>query len=87
MVNAYDLSPALRGKSADEQSRVAQAIMAACREGRFPLSAADTRALSEFVIDGIRTTLPLHARLLDNEQFLAGAYDVHWLEHFVEHPG
>jgi acetyl-CoA carboxylase biotin carboxylase subunit len=45
------------------------------------------RALSEFVIDGIRTTLPLHARLLDNEQFLAGAYDVHWLEHFVEHPG
>jgi acetyl-CoA carboxylase biotin carboxylase subunit len=42
------------------------------------------RALSEFVIDGIRTTLPLHVRLLDNKDFAAGAYDVHWLEHFVE---
>jgi acetyl-CoA carboxylase biotin carboxylase subunit len=42
------------------------------------------RALSEFVIDGIKTTLPLHVRLLDNADFAAGAYDVHWLEHFVE---
>ena len=42
------------------------------------------RALAEFVIDGIKTTLPLHARLLTDADFLAGAYDVHWLEHFVE---
>ncbi len=42
------------------------------------------RALGEFVIDGIKTTLPLHARLLEDPEFLAGAYDVHWLEHFVE---
>ncbi len=45
------------------------------------------RALGEFVIDGIKTTLPLHARLLNDPDFLAGNYDVHWLEHFVERGG
>ena len=65
MVNTYDLSPALRGKSPDEQSRVAQAIMAACREGRFPLSAADTRALSEFVVQ------IHHGRAVDDTLLLA----------------
>ena len=45
------------------------------------------RALGEFVIDGIKTTLPLHARLLSDPDFLSGNYDVHWLEHFVEKAG
>jgi acetyl-CoA carboxylase biotin carboxylase subunit len=45
------------------------------------------RALGEFVIDGIKTTLPLHARLLNDPDFQSGAYDVHWLEHFVEQAG
>jgi acetyl-CoA carboxylase biotin carboxylase subunit len=41
------------------------------------------RALREYVIDGIETTIPLHQRLLEAPRFIAGDYDVHWLEKFV----
>jgi acetyl-CoA carboxylase biotin carboxylase subunit len=41
------------------------------------------RALEEYVIGGIETTIPLHQRLLDAPDFVAGAYDIHWLERFV----
>ncbi|MGF1640235.1 MAG: acetyl-CoA carboxylase biotin carboxylase subunit [Rhodospirillales bacterium] len=41
------------------------------------------RALREYVIDGIQTTIPLHQRLLEAPRFIAGDYDVHWLEAFV----
>ena len=41
------------------------------------------RSLEEFVIDGIPTTLPLHRRLVDAPDFVAGRYDVHWLERFA----
>ena len=41
------------------------------------------RALSEFAISGIRTTLPLHRRILDAPDFVAGDYTIHWLERFV----
>jgi acetyl-CoA carboxylase biotin carboxylase subunit len=30
------------------------------------------RALSEFVIEGVKTTAPFHMRLLENEDFLKG---------------
>ena len=30
------------------------------------------RALEEFVIDGMKTTIPLHQRLLDDPEFQAG---------------
>jgi propionyl-CoA carboxylase alpha chain len=42
------------------------------------------RALAEYVIGGIETTIPLHQRLVDDPQFRAGAYDIHWLERFLE---
>ena len=42
------------------------------------------RALDEFVIDGIETTIPLFQRLIANKDFVNGAYDVHWLERFVD---
>jgi acetyl-CoA carboxylase biotin carboxylase subunit len=45
------------------------------------------RALEEYVIGGIETTIPLHQRLLDNDDFRAGRYDIHWLERFLAHPG
>ena len=45
------------------------------------------RALEEYVIGGIETTIPLHQRLVDNADFQAGAYDIHWLERFLGHPG
>jgi acetyl-CoA carboxylase biotin carboxylase subunit len=41
------------------------------------------RALSEMVVDGIRTTLPLHQRIMDDAEFQSGEYTIHWLERFV----
>jgi acetyl-CoA carboxylase biotin carboxylase subunit len=41
------------------------------------------RALREFVITGIKTTIPLHERILADPQFIAGDYTIHWLERFV----
>ncbi|WP_114913432.1 acetyl-CoA carboxylase biotin carboxylase subunit [Acidibrevibacterium fodinaquatile] len=41
------------------------------------------RALDEFVIDGIKTTIPLHQRIVRDKDFLAGDYTIHWLERFV----
>ena len=42
------------------------------------------RALEEFVIGGIDTTLPLHRRLIAEPDFINGDYDIHWLEKFLE---
>ncbi len=41
------------------------------------------RALEEFVIGGIDTTIPLHRRLIAAPGFIDGAYDIRWLEKFV----
>jgi acetyl-CoA carboxylase biotin carboxylase subunit len=41
------------------------------------------RALEEYVIGGIETTIPLHQRLAVAAEFVDGDYDVHWLERFV----
>ncbi len=41
------------------------------------------RALAEMVVDGIETTLPLHRRIMEDPQFQAGDYTIHWLERFV----
>jgi len=41
------------------------------------------RALGEFVIGGVKTTIPLQQRLVENDDFVSGAYDIHWLEKFV----
>lgn len=38
------------------------------------------RALEEFVISGIETTIPLHQRLMASETFLNGDYDIGWFE-------
>lgn len=40
------------------------------------------RALSEFVIEGIKTTIPFHIRLMQNQKFLAGDYTTKFLEDF-----
>ena len=42
------------------------------------------RALEEFVIGGIDTTLPLHRRLVTEPDFINGDYDIHWLEEFLD---
>ena len=44
------------------------------------------RALAEFAIHGVSTTVPLHQRILDSPEFQAGVYTIHWLERFVNQP-
>jgi acetyl-CoA carboxylase biotin carboxylase subunit len=41
------------------------------------------RALDEFAVVGIKTTIPLHQRIVDDPSFQAGDYTIHWLEKFV----
>jgi len=41
------------------------------------------RALGEYVIDGLQTSIPLHQRLMTDSDFVNGDYDIHWLEKFV----
>ena len=42
------------------------------------------RALDEFIVDGIDTTLPLFRTLVREADVQNGVYDIHWLEHFLE---
>jgi len=42
------------------------------------------RCLDEYVIDGLKTTIPLHAKLASNADIVNGNYDIHWLEKFME---
>ncbi|MEY3551993.1 MAG: acetyl-CoA carboxylase biotin carboxylase subunit, partial [Pseudomonadota bacterium] len=41
------------------------------------------RALDEFIVDGIDTTLPLFRTLVRNGDIQNGTYDIHWLEKFL----
>jgi acetyl-CoA carboxylase biotin carboxylase subunit len=45
------------------------------------------RALEEYVIGGIDTTIPLHLTLTAEPDFVNGAYDIHWLEEFIANRG
>ena len=42
------------------------------------------RALGELIIDGVDTTIPLFRALLEEEAVQTGAYNIHWLEHWLE---
>ena len=41
------------------------------------------RAVDEFIVDGIKTTLPLFQDLLEQPDILSGDYDIHWLEKYL----
>ncbi len=41
------------------------------------------RALEEYVILGMKTTIPLHQALLDDPEFQNGAYTIKWLEEWL----
>jgi acetyl-CoA carboxylase, biotin carboxylase subunit len=45
------------------------------------------RALAEYVVGGIDTTIPLHQRLVEEPDFRRGEYDIHWLERYLARPG
>jgi acetyl-CoA carboxylase biotin carboxylase subunit len=42
------------------------------------------RALEEFVVEGMKTTIPLHQRIVRDEDFLEGDYTIKWLEQWLE---
>ncbi len=42
------------------------------------------RALEEFVIEGIRTTIPFHQKVMENSAFKAGQYDIRFIETLQE---
>jgi acetyl-CoA carboxylase biotin carboxylase subunit len=44
------------------------------------------RALDEFVIEGIKTTIPFHRQLMDHPEYLAGNYTTKFMEDFVINP-
>jgi acetyl-CoA carboxylase biotin carboxylase subunit len=45
------------------------------------------RALDEFVVDGIETTLPLFRTLVREKEIIDGEYHIHWLEEFLAKGG
>jgi len=40
------------------------------------------RALSEFVIEGVHTTIPFHLKLMDHEKFISGEFNTRFLENY-----
>jgi acetyl-CoA carboxylase biotin carboxylase subunit len=42
------------------------------------------RALEEYVIEGMKTTIPLHQRLIENVDIQNGDYTIKWLEEWLE---
>ena len=45
------------------------------------------RALEMFVIEGIKTSIPLHRRLLAHPDFASGKFDTHFIEKFLSTNG
>jgi len=47
------------------------------------------RALEEYVVEGMKTTIPLHQKLVRDPEFLAGDYTIKWLEKWLaaQHEG
>ncbi len=42
------------------------------------------RALDEFVVEGMKTTVPLQQKIIRTDAFLAGDYTIKWLERWLE---
>jgi acetyl-CoA carboxylase, biotin carboxylase subunit len=42
------------------------------------------RALDTLVIEGIKTTAPLHRRIMDHPDFIAGTFSTNWMDGFLE---
>lgn len=44
------------------------------------------RALDEFIVEGIETTIPFHRQLMDDERYVSGNYTINFMEDFVMDP-
>ena len=42
------------------------------------------RALDEFLIEGIKTTIPFHRKLMDNPDFISGNYTTKFMENYLD---
>ncbi len=42
------------------------------------------RAINEYVIGNIKTSITLHEKILKSEDFISGKYNIRWLEEFVK---
>lgn len=58
-------------------------VFAQTREGAINKMAS---ALDEFVIEGIKTTIPFHRQVMQDPRFLSGKFDTHFLETFQLQP-
>jgi acetyl-CoA carboxylase biotin carboxylase subunit len=45
------------------------------------------RALTGFVVEGVKTTIPLHKKILENPEFVSGKFDTHFLERLLAADG
>ena len=61
-------------------SMIAKLIVTA--DSRSEAIAKMKRALDEFHIEGIKTTIPFHQKLMEHPDFVAGKYNTHFLETF-----
>lgn len=52
-------------------------------ESRKHAIARGKRALEEFVVEGIQTTIPFHQKVLEDERFVSGNFDTGFLDHFI----
>jgi acetyl-CoA carboxylase biotin carboxylase subunit len=41
------------------------------------------RALEEYVVEGMKTTIPLHQKIVRDDEFVAGDYTIKWLEEWL----
>ena len=41
------------------------------------------RALEEFIIMGVKTTIPLHQDIISQNEFIDGQYNIHWLTEYM----
>lgn len=63
-------------------SMIAKLIVTAAR--RDVAIARMRRALSEFMIRGIKTTIPFQQVIIDHPDFVAGRYDIGWVEKYLK---
>ena len=45
------------------------------------------RALGEFMIEGIKTTIPLQSKIITTTDFQNGNYDIAWVENYLRQEG
>jgi acetyl-CoA carboxylase, biotin carboxylase subunit len=42
------------------------------------------RALEEFRVEGVKTTIPFHQKVLENEKFIAGDFDTSFIDQYIK---